>query len=584
MSIPPRFLDELRSRLTLSDIIGRTVRLTRAGREFKGCCPFHNEKTPSFTVNDDKQFYHCFGCGAHGDVIGFTMEANNYSFIEALEMLAGEAGMQVPQQSPQQIAQAKEEKSLYSLMDDATRWMEDQLRLPANKDAYRYILERGNDDELLRNFRVGYAPHDGQAIRKAMQALDYTDSQMIDCGVLRAGKAGREPYAFFRERIMFPVMDRRGRVVAFGGRTLPDHLLAPNSGDYTPAKYMNSSDTTLFHKGSMLYGEPHARQAALDGQPLIVVEGYIDVMASFKADYRGALAPMGTALTEEQIMAIWRMIPEGDKSPILCFDGDNAGRRAASRACERLLPLLKANHSARFAFLPDGQDPDSLVNSGGKRAFASIIQSAMPLVDFLWQHHTLGKNFSTPEAQAGLSKTLEDEVLRIAERDVQHYYRQALRAKIRENFGVKYNKSSYGANKNYHKSVQQQDATPIRKPSFSRRLLTEQVLIAGLINHPALFDMFEEEIGRLNIQEERLDQLRQSALALLLSNSDSTSEELLNHLKNKGFNPDLKGLLSESVYTHAHFIRPSNDIEVVEKGWQNALALLNQENDIRKNG
>ncbi|HPF79020.1 MAG TPA: DNA primase, partial [Alphaproteobacteria bacterium] len=387
MSIPPRFMEELRSRLTLSDIIGRTVRLTRAGREHKGCCPFHNEKTPSFTVNDDKQFYHCFGCGAHGDVIGFTMQNGNLSFIEAVEALAAEAGMQVPAQSPQEIEKSKKEKSLYSLLEDATRWMEGQLRDPSNKEAYRYIVERGNTDEELSNFRVGYAPSDGQAVRKALQALGYSDAQMIEAGVLRAGKSGREPYAFFRERIMFPVTDRRGRVVAFGGRILPDHLRPPDQGDYTPAKYMNSSDTPLFHKGSQLYGEPRARQAAIDGQDIIVVEGYVDVMACVKAGYAGAVAPLGTALTEEQIMVLWRMIPDQRKVPILCFDGDNAGRRAAARACERILPLLKPDHSARFAFLPDGQDPDSLVNGQGKKALQSVLEAAMPLVDFIWLYH-----------------------------------------------------------------------------------------------------------------------------------------------------------------------------------------------------
>ena len=580
MSIPPRFLEELRSRLTLSDIIGRSVRLTRAGREFKGCCPFHNEKTPSFTVNDDKQFYHCFGCGAHGDVVGFVMQSRNFSFIEAVEMLAGEANLPVPKPSPQAVAKAKKEKSLYSLLEDATRWMEDQLRIPENRDAYRYISERGNSEELLRNYRVGYAPHDGQAIRKAMLALDYTDKQMIEAGVLRSGKNGREPYAFFRERIIFPVPDRRGRVIAYGGRILPDHMLMPNRGDYTPAKYMNSSDTTLFHKGSMLYGEPHARQAAIDGQSLIVVEGYIDVMASFKAGYRGALAPLGTALTEEQIMALWKMIPDGDRSPILCFDGDNAGRRAAARACERLLPLLKPYHSARFAFLPDGQDPDSLVNSGGKKAFSAVLESAMPLVDFLWLHHTQGKNFDTPELRAGLTKTLEDEALRIADRDVQHYYRQAFRDKIRKAFSDYqggYQKSQPYKKGGFRRPQDQQGNfnSQIRRPSFSKRIVTERALVTALINHPELCDRYEEEIGALNIKENRLDQLRQNVLSLHHSGDEVTSETMKQQLADQGFSAELRGLLSESVYTHAGFARPQTEIEAVCEGWQRALGFLN---------
>ncbi len=594
MSIPPRFMEELRARLTLSDLVGRKVRLSRAGREFKGCCPFHNEKTPSFYVNDDKQFYHCFGCGAHGDAIGFSMQHDNLSFIEAIETLAAEAGMPVPQQSPQEVAKAKKEKSLYTLMEDATRWMEAQLRDPANKKAYSYITERGNTEEQLRNFRVGYAPEDRQAVRKAMKALGYTEAQMIEAGVLRAGKEGREPYAFFRERIMFPVPDRRGRVVAFGGRILPDHLRPPDKGDYTPAKYMNSSDTPLFHKGSMLYGEPHARQAAIDGEPLVVVEGYVDVMACFKADFRGALAPLGTALTEEQIMVLWRMIPSQPsgqnevrgKVPVLCFDGDAAGRRAAVRACERLLPLLKPDHSARFAFLPDGQDPDSLINGQGKKAFESIIEAAMPLVDFLWHHHTAGQRFDTPESRAGLSKMLDQEALRIPDRDVQHYYRQAFREKINKAFAQNY-AQNYGGQGAYRKGGNapygkfgrnkqgaNQGVTAMKKPSFSRRKLVEQALLAAIINHPALFDDVEEELGSLIIQESRLDLLRQAVLECLSMTPESDPQSLKKKLFEQGFSSEIKGILCDSVYTHASFARPSKEIEEVQEGWRQAFSAL----------
>ncbi len=584
MSISPRFMEELRSRLTLSDIIGRKVRLTRAGREFKGCCPFHNEKTPSFYVNDDKQFYHCFGCGAHGDAIGFAMQHDNKSFIEAIEELAGEANMEVPQQTPQDIQKAKEEKSLFSLLEEATRWMEAQLRDPANITAYRYITERGNTEEQLSSFRVGYSPSDGQAIRKAMKALGYTDAQMIEAGVLRAGKEGREPYAFFRERIMFPVPDRRGRVVAYGGRILPDHLRPPDRGDYTPAKYMNSSDTPLFHKGSQLYGEPRARQAAIDGHSLVVVEGYVDVMACAKAGYPGALAPMGTALTEEQIMVLWRMIPEDRKVPVLCFDGDNAGRRAAARACERILPLLKPDHSARIAFLPDGQDPDSLVNGQGKQALASIIAAAMPLVDFLWLHHTADKKFDTPEDRAGLLKALEKDVSRIPDRDVQHFYRQAFKEKTAKAFGNSYggaNKGSYGGGfkkpfQKWGQKPQEQAVTAMKRPGFSRQKLVEQVLLASILNHPSLFDYVEEDLGMIKMKEARLDALRQAIVSHLCEGSEINAADLQRQLSEEGFTSEIRGLLSESVYTHARFARPQNEIEDVHAGWQQALKVLKE--------
>ena len=569
-------MEELRSRLVLSDIIGRKVRLTRAGREFKGCCPFHNEKTPSFYVNDDKQFYHCFGCGAHGDAIGFAMQHDNMSFIEAIEALASEAGLEVPKQSPQEIEKSKKEKSLYALMEDATRWMEAQLRDPSNREAYRYITERGNSEEQLSAFRVGYAPADRQALRNAMKALDYTDAQMIEAGILRPGKDGREPYAFFRERIMFPVPDRRGRIIAFGGRILPDHLRPPDQGNYTPAKYMNSSDTTLFHKGSMLYGEPRARQAAIDGQAVMVVEGYVDVMACAKAGYAGAVAPMGTALTEEQIMVLWRMIPDQRKVPILCFDGDEAGRRAAARAYEKILPLLKPDHSARFAFLPDGQDPDSLVNGQGKKALASVIEAAMPLVDFIWLYHTSGQKFDTPEARAGPSKALEQEALKIPDRDVQHYYRQAFREKVNKTFGQSYGGGKGGFKKSYGKKSVNEGAPTIRRPVSSGRKLVERALLATILNHPALFELVEEDLGMMYVQESRLDLLRQAVLSHLIEVEEPTPQELQQALSDKGFSSEIKGLLADAVYTHAGFARPQTDLVDVQEGWQQAMKALKQ--------
>lgn len=571
MTIPPRFKEELRTRLTLSDIIGRKVRLTRAGREFKGCCPFHNEKTPSFTVNDDKQFYHCFGCGAHGDVIGFVMQHDNLSFVEAIETLAAEAGMQVPKASPQEVERAKKAKSLFTLMEEATCWMEAQLRAPENKEAYRYITERGNSEKDLNNFRVGFAPADGQALRKVLQAQGYTDKDMIEAGVLRPSKNGREPYAFFRERIMFPVPDRRGRVIAFGGRILPDHLLAPNTGDYTPAKYMNSSDTPLFNKGGMLYGEPRARQAAIEGQPVLVVEGYIDVMACAKAGFDGAVAPMGTALTEEQIMVLWRMIPSENKTPVLCFDGDEAGRRAAARACDKILPLLKPDHSARFAFLPEGQDPDSLINSGGQKAFESVISSAMPLVEFMWAYHTAGQKFETPEERAGLSKKLETEASRIPDRDVQHYYQRAFRDKIYRAFG-----RQAAPQMAYAKNTKKQGGNAsiaLRHVSYKS---DEAKLLVALLNHPSIFEVFEEEIGLLEIKDDRLDKLRQKILSIIIENPELEATNLHQRLAGEGFEAELRGLLDNDQYWNYRFISPIASFEEVCEGWRNGYNVLQQ--------
>lgn len=593
MTIPPRFLDELRARITLSDVIRKHVRLTRAGREFKGCCPFHNEKSPSFYVNDDKQFYHCFGCGAHGSVIDFVMRHDNLSFPESVESLAALAGLQVPRSEPEDIEKAKREKSLYSLMDDAAKWMEAQLRLPANKVAYDYMTDRGVSDGMIASFRIGYAPEDRQAIRKHLAGLGYTDAQMIEAGVTKTSEKSREPYAFFRERVMFPVPDRRGRIVAFGGRILPDHLRSPDRGDYKPAKYINSSDTPLFHKGRMLYGEPHARQAGADDEPLIVVEGYLDVIACFRAGYRGAVAPLGTALTEDQILVLWKMIPDEDsRVPYLCFDGDNAGRRAASRACERLIPLLKPGHSAKIAFLPEGEDPDSLVKEKGKDALQAVLGGAMNLVDFLWYDHTDGRSFDTPEERAALSRTFEGIAARMTDRAVQHYYRDAFREKLRKAFtlprgdgpfagggssGRSASGEHYGNKRAEYQGVRRfgsppalPPVTPLRRPSFSRGNLIPSALLAAVVNNPAIFQDVEEELGHLHFSENGLDRLRQAVLSTLGRDADLDAGRLKNHLLGQGFERELDYILSGFVTTHASFSRVSADSGMVLTAWREA--------------
>ncbi len=582
MTIPPRFLDELRSRITLSDVISKSVRLSRAGREFKGCCPFHNEKTPSFYVNDDKQFFHCFGCGAHGSVIDFVMRHDNLSFPETIETLAMQVGMQVPKSTPEDIEKAKREKNLYTMMDDAAKWMEAQLRFASNKVPYNYMRERGVPDDVLSAFRVGYAPADMQALRKYLTAQGYTDQQMIECGLLKLSDKGKEPYAFFRERVMFPVCDKRGRVVAFGGRVLPDHLRAPDRGDFKPPKYINSTETPLFHKGKMLYGEPHARMAAVEGQPIVVVEGYLDVIACFRAGFRGAVAPLGTALTEEQIFVLWKIIPGESKVPVLCFDGDNAGRRAASRACERILPHLKPGHSAKIAFLPEGEDPDSLIKAKGADAFMAILSGAMNLVDFVWLDHTEGKLFDTPEERAGLSRTWQEICARIADRTVQHYYKDALREKLRGAFSPaqaaqsqpnqpwrplspkgKWQGGRFG-------KPEPQPITALRRPSFTRNSLFSMALLACIINNPEIFDEVEEEFGHLQLSENKLDRLRQAVLSTLGRNPELDGPALRSHLIEQGFEGELESLLTDSLYTHASFSRPSADAGLVLSAWREA--------------
>lgn len=568
MTIPPRFLDELRNRLTLSDMIGRRIKVTRAGREFKACCPFHKEKTPSFTINDDKQFYHCFGCGAHGDVIGFYMQHDNLSFIDAVEMLSAEAGLQMPQSTPEEIEKARKAKDLYAMMDLATSWMQDNLHSAGHKDIYDYLVQRGVKPQTLSEFRIGYAPPDYQALRTYLAAQGFSDADMQEGGLTKVSERGGDPYVFFRERIMFPVCDRRGRVVAFGGRALPDHLTPPDRGNYTPAKYMNSGETPLFDKSRVIFGESKARQAAGEGHTILVTEGYMDVIACHQAGFRGAVAPMGTALTEEQISLIWSMIPADEKIPVLCFDGDEAGRRAAVRACERVLPLLKADQSVQFAFLPDGEDPDSILRHNGAAAFKKILQASLPLFDFIWQSKTAGRQFSTPEARAGLVKTLEEDIRRIADAEVQRHYFSLMRQRCRELFYTR-NYTNRKDNARPDSRGTYPGAAPgalkPTPPAFQNKYI--QGLLAGVLNYPSIGRDFEEECAALLITDPRLDALRQEIISILAQSDDLDEAAFQTHLTSAGFEKELEECLSKSVYFHAGFARPGQDMAEVKRQW-----------------
>src|SRR5712692_7843933 len=415
MAFPPGFLDELRSRVPLGDLVGRRVRLTRRGREQAGLCPFHNEKTPSFYVVEDKGFFHCFGCGAHGDAIGFVMRADNLDFIEAVERLAGEAGIAVPQQTPQDRERAQRQKTLLEALAAAADFYEAQLWAPAGGRAREYLTARGLDEETTRRFRLGWAGDDRQALRRAL-AGDFPEALLHEAGLLRTPEDGGNPYDYFRGRVMFPIGDRVGRVIAFGGRTI---------GNDQP-KYLNSPDTPLFEKGRVLYGLALARtqigrEGDIGGHGVIVVEGYMDVIALHGAGFATAVAPLGTALTakaattpvqtedrEEQFAAshlqeLWRLSPE----PVLCFDGDDAGQRAAVRAAYRALPMIeRPGPSLRFARLPPGEDPDSLVRLGGRGAFERVLAAAQPLWKVIFSHEHSAGPTDTPERRANLESRL----------------------------------------------------------------------------------------------------------------------------------------------------------------------------------
>src|SRR5437588_7477334 len=374
MAFPPGFLDELRARVPLGSLVGRRVKLIRRGRELGGLCPFHHEKTPSFYVVEDKGFFHCFGCGAHGDAIGYLMRAENLDFIEAIERLAAEAGLAVPRQRPQSRERAQRQKTLLEALAAAAKFYEARLWSPAGTRAREYLAARGLDEETIRRFGLGWASDDRQALRRALSS-EFPEALLIEGGLLRRPEGGGEPYDYFRGRVLFPIGDRAGRVIAFGGRTM---------GDDQP-KYLNAPDTPLFEKGRVLYAWAAARTNLArsetgEAPAVIVTEGYMDVIALHRAGFGTAVAPLGTALTEAQLEELWKLAPE----PVLCFDGDAAGERAALRAAERALPLLRPGQSLRFAALPAGEDPDTLILRYGAEAMRSTLDAARPLGEIVW--------------------------------------------------------------------------------------------------------------------------------------------------------------------------------------------------------
>jgi DNA primase len=418
MRFPPQFLDELRARLPVSEVVGRRVKLRKTGREFVGLSPFNKEKSPSFTVNDQKGFYHDFSSGKHGDIFGFIMETEGVAFPEAVERLAQMAGVPMPKFSKEEEARDEKRKTLHEVMELAAKFFEATLAGRGGAKARGYLADRSLDSATQLKFRLGYAPGERFALKEHLGGQGVSVEDMVETGLLIAGDDIPVPYDRFRDRVMFPITDFRGRIIAFGGRALASDA---------PAKYLNSPETPLFHKGSNLYNGALARQAIHDGAALIVVEGYVDVIAMVLAGYPAAVAPLGTALTEDQLGLLWKMADE----PILCFDGDKAGQRAAFRAVDMAMPRLLPGKSLRFAMLPDGQDPDDLYRSGGREAIAEVLAGARPLGEMLWSRETEAASFDTPERRAAFEARVHEVVRSIGDESVRKYYAQDFSGRLR---------------------------------------------------------------------------------------------------------------------------------------------------------
>jgi DNA primase len=421
MRFPPQFLEELKARLPVSEVVGKRVKLQKAGREFKGLSPFNNEKTPSFFVNDQKQAWFDFSSHKNGSIFDFVMQTDGLTFPEAVERLAQMAGMPLPKVSREDEQRDIRRKTLHDVMELAAKFFADTLAGRGGARARGYLADRGLDSSVQLKFRLGYASNERYALKEHLGSHGIPVPDMVEAGLLVSGDDIPVPFDRFRDRVMFPITDVRGRVIAFGGRALEKDV---------QAKYLNSPETPLFHKGHTLYNIAAARQATHEKAELVIVEGYVDVIAMVRAGYPAAVAPLGTALTEDQLALLWKMSDE----PLMCFDGDKAGLRAAYRAADMALPRLKPGKSLRFAFLPEGQDPDDLFKAGGRDAIAEVLAAARPLAQVLWMRETENGSFDTPERRAALEARMNELSASIADESVRRYYRQDFNDKVRALF------------------------------------------------------------------------------------------------------------------------------------------------------
>ncbi|MCJ2118633.1 DNA primase [Methylobacterium sp. J-001] len=504
MRYPPHILEEIRARLPASSVVGRRVQLKKAGREWRGLSPFNAEKTPSFYVNDQKQFYHCFSSSKHGDIFTFLMETEGLSFPEAVERLASEAGVSLPAPTEDTRVAEKQRAGAIEVMEMTARWFEERLRAGQGSEARAYLERRALREETQRAFRLGYAPNERYALRDHLAGQGVDKGLMVELGLLAGGEDVSVPYDYFRDRVMFPITDTRGRVVAFGGRALSKEVRA---------KYLNSPETPLFHKGRTLYNLHGARKAAHERSSIIAVEGYVDVIAMTLAGHPETVAPLGTALTEEQLALLWRHADE----PILCFDGDKAGQRAAFRALDIALPALEPGRSLRIALLPGGQDPDDLLRSGGPGAIDQVLQAALPLSELLWRRALESGPADTPERRAGLTQTLRATVATIRDETVKRYYRDDIEERLRSlsprsarSAGPGPGPRGQGQGRRFVRPGEPVSPRITGSPSasmtasagFSGAAPVREAVIAGtLLVHPEMLTEFGDEVSELDFED-----------------------------------------------------------------------------------
>ena len=554
MKFTDSFLDEVRARLPVSQVVSRRVQLKRAGREWKGLSPFNKEKTPSFTVNDQKGFYHCFSSGRHGDIFRFVMETEGLSFPEAVERLAGEAGVPMPAPDPQYERTVKERLGLMDALEAAAKLFEQALRSGAGREALSYAEGRGLSRETIQEFRIGYAPGGRDTLKTALLKKGFTEAQLLDAGLIIKPDDGRPPYDRFRNRLTIPILDVKSRVVAFGARAL--------QADAQP-KYLNSPETRLFDKGSMVFNFARARSSAFDKGELIVTEGYMDVIALHQAGFKNVVATLGTAFTARQMEQLWQLAPE----PVICFDGDRAGEAAAARAVDRMLPVLREGHSFRFAFLPQGQDPDDLVRSAGPSAFSAYLKNAMPLIDMVWRREMRAGAIDTPERRAAFEARLETLLNDIENVRVREHYRRDIKNRLFELWRPQPRARREGApgGRKGAKPIRREALPPPTAYGFGT------IVTLALVNHPWLLDQFGEEIASVDVQDKKLAALLAAATRTILGEEAISREVLVAALRDGEHGNLLDRLFWESHHARHAFLRPETPRDEVEEQFAEML-------------
>ena len=586
MRFPPSFLDDIRGRVAISSVVGRKVawdrRKTNVGKgDYWACCPFHGEKSPSFHVDDRKGRYHCFGCKVSGDIFTFLVEKEGLSFPEAVERLAMEAGLALPQVSEADVKREEVRASLYDVMEIAAKFFEAELQSARGAKARGYLADRQLAVAIQKEFRLGYAPDDRSALRSHLADKNVTVEQMVEAGLVISGPEIPVAYDRFRDRVMFPIRDPRGKVIAFGGRALAKDVAA---------KYLNSPETPLFHKGNVLYNLDKARGPAHEKGAIIAVEGYIDVIAMHRAGLTHAVAPLGTALTEDQLALLWKVAPE----PILCFDGDSAGLKAAYRALDLALPFLKPGHSLKFALLPEGQDPDDLLKAQGPEAVRTVIEAAQPLSEVLWQRALADNDRSTPERKAQFERDLRGLANQVGDDTVRKHYLSDIAERLGGLWRVANSEWRIGKRKRKSPNSTSLFATRYSPkkpwdipapPSPQLRALAgsgqvarglerrERMILLSLINHPELIHDFLDEFAALDLTSRELDSVRAQIIDSAASGSGLDGPGLRAHLFSRGLGPVVDRLETQAKRLNEWFLGSGAAQDDARTGLRQMIAL-----------